>query len=171
MFCPNCSEPKPADATQFCKRCGLDLFGLSEFIESGDGKVVRHFDRKHKGLKQSALLFAIGFLLIPVWMFIGGAFPPSDRLVESAPSTTPAETLSWIGMWIAFGAGVIRITYSLLFEGRRSNNFGFDDRNISRRAKRNELSSGDYFRPADAGSWKVSEDLFEKVKTRHSGEL
>ena len=39
MFCPNCSEQKANDATQFCKRCGLDLFGLSEFVESGAGDV------------------------------------------------------------------------------------------------------------------------------------
>ena len=171
MFCPNCSEPKLSDATQFCKRCGLDLFGLSEFIESGEGGVVTPFDRRRKGLKQGVGLLAIGIVLMPVWMFIGAAFPPNDRLVESAPSTTVAEAIAWIGMWIAFLAGAVRVAYALLFESKRTTPRITENEQFKTSQRSNQLPSADYFRPADPGGWKTSGELFEKVKARHHGEL
>jgi hypothetical protein len=171
MFCPNCSEPKPVDATQFCKRCGLDLFGLSEFIESGESSTVKSFDRRLKGVRQGSILFGIGLILIPVWMFIGAAFPPNDRMVESAPSTTVAEMLAWIGMWMSLIAGAIRIGYAFLFEGRQTFGSGLERSRAAKQKEPGALPSADYFRPADPGSWKTSGELFEKVKVRHSGEL
>ena len=171
MFCPNCSEPKPLDATKFCKRCGLDLFGLSEFIESGDGGSVRDFDRRRRGLRQASMLFAIGFILIPVWMFIGAGFPANDRIVERAPSTTAAEMLAWIGMWMAFIAAATRVAYALIFEHLQIFSTTSERPRFRKEKGPGALPSADYFRPADPGNWKTSGDLFEKVKVRHSGEL
>jgi len=173
MFCPNCSEQKANDATQFCKRCGLDLFGLSEFVESGAGD-LRKPNKKwksQKGISQGVSIVSIGLMLIPVWMFAAVILPPSDRLVEDAPSTTPLEAIAWIAMWMALIAGTLRIAYSLFFEGKRSERFSLPSTG-SVPGSGGALPSGDYFRPADPGTWKSTDDLFEPVrKPRTSGEL
>ena len=173
MFCPNCSEPRPANDTQFCKRCGLDLFGLNEFVESGESSSGRPFDGRRKAFRQTGVLFAIGLLLVPVWMFIGAAFPPNDRLVESAPSTTPAETIAWIGMWMAFFAGALRMAYALVFDGKRPIVSREMPAKTATHYAAQSLHSGDAFRPADPGVWQETDDLFEhsKRKVRTTGEL
>jgi len=173
MFCPNCSEQKANDTTQFCKRCGLDLFGLSEFVESGAGDVRKPNPswKSQKGIKQGVTLFSIGLMLIPVWMFAGAVLPPGDRLVESVPSTTPLEAIAWVAMWVAFIAGTLRVAYALLFEGKSP--VGSSPSSTGSFAgSRGALPSGDYFRPADPGTWKSTDELFEPVrKPRTSGEL
>jgi len=173
MYCPNCSEPKANDATQFCKRCGLDLFGLSEFVESGanDVRATGVRSKHRKGIKQGISLFAVGLMLIPIWMFAGVVFPPNDRFVESAPSTTPLEAIAWIAMWMAFIAGALRIAYAFIFENKRFERFNAPSTG-SVPGSGGSLPSGDYFRPADPGTWKSTDELFEPVrKTRTSGEL
>jgi len=175
MYCPNCSEPKADGHTQFCKRCGLDLFGLSEFVESGGVPRPEEKSKRQRGVRQGVMLFALGLLLIPVWLFVAMIFPPNDRLVESAPSTTAAEGIAWIAMWMAFIAGALRIAYALLFEegssdlrrapGRRETESTF-------RASE-ALPSADAFRPAQPGSWKTTGELYDHVKRtpETSGEL
>jgi hypothetical protein len=174
MFCPNCSEPKANETTQFCKRCGLDLFGLSEFVESGasDVRTPDAKGKQAKGIRQGVKLLALGLMLIPVWMFIGIIFPPNDRLVESAPSTTALEAIAWIAMWVAFIAGALRIAYAALFEEKRSissHRSGVGPANKSAHG----LPSGDAFRPTAPGGWKTTGELFEPVKrtARTSGDL
>jgi hypothetical protein len=173
MYCPNCSEVKARDAAQFCKRCGLDLFGLSEFVESGEGGrfVVPSWGTR-KGKRQGITLLGLGLILIPVWMFIGAIFPPNDRLIESFPSTTRLEMAAWIGMWMAFIAGTVRIIYSLVFENsrweRRSRVVGVESQRSA-----GTLPSADYFRPAQPENWKTTGELFERVKrnAKTSGDL
>ena len=173
MFCPNCSEQKANDATQFCKRCGLDLFGLSEFVESGAGDLRKPNKkwRSQKGISQGVSIVSIGLMLIPVWMFAGVILPPNDRLVESAPSTTPLEAIAWIAMWMAFIAGGLRIAYARIFENHRPGR-SHPPVKGSIPGSGGALPSADYFRPADPGTWKSTDDLFEPVrKSRTSGEL
>ncbi|MFL6467048.1 MAG: hypothetical protein ACJ72Z_03730 [Pyrinomonadaceae bacterium] len=170
MFCPNCSEPKTKDATQFCKRCGLDLFGLSEFVESGEkfnGRPIRKISPK--AVRQSISLFAFGLMLIPVWMYVSVIYPPENRPVESAQSTTPAEMVAWILMWMAFIASALRVAYAL-FENRRCARFNPPNTG-SVPGSGGALPSGDYFRPADPGAWNSTNELFEPIKRRTTGEL
>jgi len=145
---------------------------LSEFVESGAGDVRRPNPRwkSQKGIRQGVTLFSIGLILIPVWMFAGVILPPNDRLVESAPSTTPLEAIAWIAMWMTFIAGALRIAYTIVFENRRSGGFK-PPITGSVPGSGGALPSGDYFRPADPGTWKSTDDLFEPVKRRTSGEL
>jgi len=173
MYCPNCSELKVDDRTQFCKRCGLDLFGLSEFVESGGATRPDTKGKRQKGMRQGVMLFALGLMLIPVWLFIAMIFPPSDRLVESAPSTTAAEGIAWIAMWMAFIAGALRIAYALVFEEGRSAHPSIQGRIKDAYRAPEALPSADTFRPAQPGSWKTTGDLYERVKrpAKTSGEL
>jgi len=178
MYCPNCSEPKVDERTQFCKRCGLDLFGLSEFVESGEGGTPRpHLkNKRQKGIKQGAMLVGLGLLLIPVWLFVAMIFPPNDRLVESAPSTTLAEGAAWIAMWMAFIAGALRIAYALIFEKGSSEHGQTQWRNKKATTGYRgpeALPSADAFRPAEPGRWKTTGDLYEHAarSKKSSGEL
>ena len=156
MFCPNCAEKRESDAGQFCRGCGHPFAG---------SKASR------SGLKQGFVLIAFGLLLIPVWMFIGGAFPANDRLVESSPSTTWPEMVAWILMWVALLAGAARIAYSMIFESRDGESRAVEEKPD---AVRGELSSADSFEAARPGRWRsTTSDLFEPVvsKQRTSGEL
>ncbi len=167
MFCPNCSEPKANDETVFCTKCGLDLGGLDAFVR-GDGF---RGSKRHDAVKQGFVLIMIGVLLIPVWMFIGAAFPPDDRFVESSPSTTWPEMLAWIGMWIFFIAAFARIGYAAIVAGSERADLLTDKQ---QQAEPSQLNAGDNFRAAKSGGWRESTaDLFEPAHKpqRHSGEL
>ena len=162
MFCPKCAEAKAGDETIFCTRCGFDLSGLETAVMSGGLG-----DRKlRKGIGQGVKLLMLGLLLIPVWMFIGAAFPPADKFVESSPSTTWAESIAWILMLMAFVAGISRIAYALLFERAAD----IKTRSIDQPPVRDALPSGDSFKPAAPGKWKTTDDLVMPV-SRTSGEL
>ena len=172
MFCPKCSTAKAEGNTQYCTSCGLDLTGLGDFVQmSGE----RGSDaRIRKGIRHGVTLLLVGAVLIPVWMFIGPMFPPADRLVEGAPSTTVLEQLFWILMWISFLAGAARIVYAYAFE-RGSSATGPASRKIAKvdTTEQRSLPSADYFKPADPGQWRSSEELFEPVlkQRRTSGDL
>lgn len=148
MYCPSCGEAQPN--TKFCTKCGHSLA-----LRSSAGR-------------QAFILLALGLLMVPVWMFIGAAFPPADRLVEGSPSTTVGEALAWIAMWVFFLAAFARIAYSLLFERNRET--------ISKEqaAEPSQLNAGEDFRPAQAGRWRqTTADLFEPARkpSRTSGDL
>ena len=169
MFCPKCSEPKVSDSTVFCTKCGLDLGELNSFVESGASGRGKSSD----GIRHGFILLVIGVLLIPVWMFIGAAFPPADRFVEGSPSTTAAEAVAWILMWVAFLAGTARIAYAVAFE--RASKTRREEKGASTNddAFRAELPAGDGFQPASAGKWKTTDELLDPIlrKPKTSGEL
>jgi hypothetical protein len=168
MYCPQCGENADG-STVFCTKCGLNLENLESFIVGG-GKSSRR-----KGIEQGVKLIAFGVLLIPVWMFIGAAFPANDRLVESSPSNTWAESLAWIVMWMTFLAGSVRIAYTFAFgAGRKPVEAAGRDSDPSDSVReKGALPSAEEFQSARAGGWKTTGDLFEPVrrKARTSGEL
>jgi len=156
MNCPNCREVREIEAGQFCRGCGHQ-FAKAEASRSG--------------LKQGFVLIAFGLLLIPVWMFIGGAFPADDSLVESSPSTTWPEMVAWILMWVAFLAGAARMAYSMIFSRSGGESHAVEENSD---AVRGALSSADSFNAAQPGMWRsTTSDLIEPVliKRRTSGEL
>jgi hypothetical protein len=174
MFCPNCSERKRNDVEQFCKRCGLDLFGLKEFVESGESGASKSRPGLNPGIKQGIIFLAIALVLVPIWMYIGMIFPPDDKLVESSPSTTPAESVFWILTWVFAIAGAARIGYTLISDGIHSARSWVETAASEKRTSNvSELPTGDGFHSARPGSWKTTGDLFESVKrrSRASGEL
>jgi hypothetical protein len=110
----------------------------------------------------------IGVLLIPVWMFIGGAFPADDRFVESSPSTTWPEMIAWIAMWVFFIAGLARVGYAAIFERRNGGN------DKEPQGSPSQLYAGDSFRAAKSEGWRETNvDLFEAATKaqRNSGGL
>ena len=157
MFCQACGAENSVEGTQFCTSCGSNLAGSSR-----------------KGFRQGLVLIVLGLIMIPVWMFIGAAFPPADKLVESAPSTTIGETIAWIVMWMAFVAGSARIAFSLVFEKRTSEVESTGQETVPGLGHRPEsLPAGDTFEPAGRGKWKTTSELVmpSTAKRRTSGEL
>ena len=160
MFCPNCSNERTVAKTQYCVKCGYDLVGSDPAFQ--------------KGIRHGLILFAIGLFLIPIWMFIGAAFPPNDRLVESAPSTTAGEAIAWIMMWMTFIAAAARIGYAIFFQREvRSENSEKTNSALNSRNSNNALPGGDAFEPAAAGKWKTTSELKMQAgfHQRTSGEL
>ncbi len=168
MFCPRCSEAKAAENTQFCTKCGFNLTGLHTFVESGGKR-----PDKRKGIEQGVKLIMLGVILIPVWMFIAPAFPANDRFIEGAPSTTWAEAIAWILMWVSFLAGAGRIAFALVFETAAAWSVAQSDRNVGETPENAALPSGESFQGVKPGKWKTTDELFEPVlrKPRTSGEL
>lgn len=168
MFCPRCSESKAGDETVYCTRCGLDLSDLGSFID----ETFEARTDTGRGIKQGIVLLALGLLLIPVWMFIGAAFPPDDKLVESSPSTTWPEQVAWIVMWMAFIASALRIAYLLVFERPETRRHGTPILSLNKSEDR-YLGSAEAFEAAQPGKWRTTGDLAQTTtrKTRTSGEL
>lgn len=168
MFCPRCSESKAGEDTVYCTRCGLDLSDLGSFVD----ETVKPRSRTGRGIKQGIILLALGLLLIPVWLFIGAAFPPDDKLVESSPSTTWLEQIAWIVMWMAFIASAMSVAYALVLERSETRRHGQPASPLHNPEDR-YLSSAEGFQAAQPGKWRTTDDLAQTVirKTRTSGEL
>jgi hypothetical protein len=127
------------------------------------------------GVQQGTRLILLGMLLIPVWLFIGVVFPPNDRFVEGAPSTTPLEAIAWIMMWMAFIAGAGRIAWAIIFEGDRPSIGTTINQlrgTLCKKKTAKQLPSAESFEAAQPGAWRATDDLFQPVMRSHgSGEL
>ena len=167
LYCPSCGKSRTDIATQFCTGCGMDMTGVDRLVENHGSPGWT----SQTGIRQGVSLLIVGFLLIPVWMFVGAAFPPADKLVEGSPSTTAAEAIAWILMWVAFLAGAGRIAYSLIFDNRTLRSTK-TDRELPRAHRPAALHSADAFQAAEPGRWKVTDELLEPVLNRRtSGDL
>lgn len=171
MFCPKCSIKKAEHETQYCTNCGLDLSQLEDYLKRAKNGTKRT-DREG-GIQQGVKLILTGFVLIPVWLFIGQMFPPDDRLVESAPSTTLLEQLFWILMWMSFAAGAACVIYAMVFSNKSSVRNTGKSGELHAAGQRRSLPTGDSFEPAEPGRWRTTDELFERVvnRSRNSGEL
>ena len=116
---------------------------------------------------------ALGLLMMPIWMFIGAIFPPNDRFVESSPSTTVAEQIAWILMWISFLAGASRIIYALFFEKASVGDVVKRDNSLPN-VEQNALPSGKGFEVVRPGKWRTTDELLQPIvrdRIRASGDL
>jgi hypothetical protein len=111
------------------------------------------------------ILATIGLLLIPVWMFIGAAFPAADRFVESHPSTTWPEQIAWIGMWMAFIAAAARLLYALVIEKSSISRVNECEAVRELNMAVAGLPSADAFQSATAANWRTTNDLADPLKT------
>jgi hypothetical protein len=144
--------------TQFCTGCGMEMSNVDVLVGTRG-----RWPGGKTGVRHGFILLLVGLLLVPVWMFVGAAFPPNDKLIEGSPSTTPAEAIAWILMWVAFMAGVGRIAYSILFENSAGRATEGQRAQGPRSEGAPELPPGDDFQPAQAGRWKATDDLLDPV--------
>jgi hypothetical protein len=111
-----------------------------------------------KAMRQAFTLIVIGILLVPVWMFIGAAFPAQDRLVESHPSTTWPEQIAWIAMWASFIAAAARVAYAFIFE-KGADAPLLSTKELSGEIPHAGLPAGDSFKSAYAHRWQTTGEL------------
>ena len=73
MFCPRCGQEQISNETRFCSRCGFLMTEVNELIANNgfipekyvainDGKI----SPKKRGIKQGAMLFLSGILIVPL---------------------------------------------------------------------------------------------------------
>ena len=135
MKCPSCGNQTVTESVTFCTRCGERL---------------RPATARRTALKQALVMIAPGLAMVPIWMFIGAAFPADDKFVESSPSTTWPEMVAWIMMWVLFIAAAARVVYSLVFDQVPAD--------AARTEHVPELGAAHTFEPARAGRWRTTTD-------------
>lgn len=112
MFCPQCGQQQVSGAVRFCSRCGFPLDGVIQVLASGGMvPVYRSSDEpktispRRKGVKQGAILFLSGAVIVPllgiIASFSSGSFP---------------QLLTALAAIICFVGGPFRMLYAALFE-------------------------------------------------------
>jgi hypothetical protein len=112
MFCPQCGQQQTSAVIRFCSRCGFPLDGVIQLLGTGGMlPVYRTPDEpvavspRRKGVKQGALLFLLGILLVPILgvfaSYGGGRF---------------LEILAALAAIICFMGGPLRMLFAAVFE-------------------------------------------------------
>jgi hypothetical protein len=108
MFCPRCGQQQINEETRFCSRCGFLMTSVTELIANG-GALPQYFKPKgtsprKKGVKQGAMLFFSGILLVPLLaIIVVGLLNFEGYLVG-------------IVALLTFLGGILRMIFALLFE-------------------------------------------------------
>src|SRR3977135_3827165 len=83
MYCPQCGQQQASDSMRFCARCGFPLEGAMVLL-AHNGMLPRYeaaggetkISARRKGVKQGALLFLIGVVLVPLLAIFSNFAPP-----------------------------------------------------------------------------------------------
>jgi len=113
VHCPQCGQQQVSESLRFCSRCGFPLESVIQLLASG-GIFPFHqqfvgskqLSPRRKGVRQGAVLFLAGAVLVPVLGVLNGfTIGPSflDILVPLAAI-------------IFFVGGLMRMLYAALFE-------------------------------------------------------
>lgn len=112
MFCPRCGQQQATDSMRFCARCGFPLEGSMMVLAHGG--MLPHYEPapgakeaspRRKGVKQGALMFLLGAILVPT---LGVLYNFTD--------VTALEVLCVLSAILFCGGGPLRILYAALFE-------------------------------------------------------
>ncbi len=179
MFCPKCAEIRSNETTQYCRKCGFNLENLTSFVETS-GEMNSQTSLRQKGIRQGVKLILLSVVLFPIYVFLAPMFPPNDVLVESSPSNTWFEQISWAIMTTLFLVGIVRIAYAFVFENHfaeQKSNLQNNSENVKKSfksSKRHKALPPSQTAPvSNFGKWKTTDELFEPifVKRKTSGEL
>lgn len=179
MYCPKCSEIQSNESTLYCRKCGFNLENLTSFIET-NGNLNSQNSSRQKGIRRGVKLILLSVILFPIYVFLAPLFPANDVLVESSPSDTWYEQISWAIMTTLFLAGTLRIAYAFAFENHfaeRKLNSQNDSENTQKTfassKKPNALPPSQSATASNFGKWKITDELFEPVfvKRKTTGEL
>src|SRR5258707_3930235 len=115
MFCPRCGQQQATDALRFCSRCGFPIEGVMMLLANGgmlpqypllDGE--QKISPRRKGVKQGALLFLLGVVLVPI-LAVFTSFAPG-RLGNMFEFFTILSAL------LCFTGGPLRMLFAAIFE-------------------------------------------------------
>lgn len=176
MFCPKCSQTIPDNGTHFCSKCGFSTKNVGDFLDK-DGKISEesNISARQKGIRQGTKLILLSLILFPAFVFLNAMFPPNDVLVESSPSNTWFEQISWAILWTTFLAGVARIAFAFAFAQKSSvSEVDFEETKQINAAKINNALPPMQDTPiSNFGKWKITDELLEPilVNRKTSGDL
>src|SRR4029079_11620336 len=111
MFCPQCGQQQLPGVVRFCSRCGFPLDGVMQLLSNGGLLPVYHpeepkeMSAKKKGVRQGAMLFLLGAILVPI---LG--------IIASYSNNAFPEILTGIAALICFLGGPLRMLFAGLFE-------------------------------------------------------
>ena len=166
MFCPRCGQEQVSEETRFCSRCGFLMTGVSELIAKGGAlpqylatNEPKDLSPRRKGLKQGAMLFFSGILLVPLLgIIIVGILNFEGYLVG-------------ITALLTFLGGILRMIFALLFESNHPNEKTLEENvyqsaqtllNRKQEAKslppQQSVPTSGYV-PPPAGHWRDTNDL------------
>ena len=110
MYCPQCGQQQASESLRFCSRCGFPVEGVLALIASGGylGPYLganQERSARARGVRQGAVMFLLGILLVPVlgvlYHFAGGSF---------FGVVLPLAAL------ICFVGGLMRMLFAAVFE-------------------------------------------------------
>jgi len=115
MYCPQCGQQQATDSMRFCARCGFPLEGAMVLLAHG-GMLPRYeapggetkISARRKGVKQGALLFLIGVVLVPLLAIFANYSPQRIGMAFEFFAAT-AAILTFVG-------GPLRMLFAALFE-------------------------------------------------------
>ena len=179
MFCPKCAETQSNETTQYCRKCGFNLENLKSFVET-NGELNSQTSLRQKEMRRGVKLILLSVILFSIYVFLAPMFPPSDVLVESSPSNTWFEQISWAIMTTLFLVGIVRIAYAFGFEnhfaGQKSDSRN-DSETVQKSFKAGEkhtaLPPSQAAPASNFGKWQTTDELFEPIfaKRNTSGGL
>jgi hypothetical protein len=113
MYCPQCGQQQVSDSLRFCSRCGFPLEGVLQLLGSGGALPLyqppsgpREMSARRKGVRQGAVLFLAGAVLVPV-LGVVNSFSHGPNLLD---------ILVPLAAIIFFVGGLMRMLFAALFE-------------------------------------------------------
>ncbi len=111
MYCPQCGQQQVSDNLRFCSRCGFPLEGVVYLLGSGGTLPVpnagsREMSPRRKGVRQGAILFLAGAVLVPVLGVIN-SFSHGPNLLD---------ILVPLAAILFFVGGLMRMLFAAVFE-------------------------------------------------------
>lgn len=109
MYCPRCGHEQTSNEIRYCSRCGFALVNVSMLLaNNGALPIVSPAEdlpvksRRQRGIKQGALLWFIGAVLVPMVSVTMRNVPDGGKVVSLIAILT-------------FLTGFLRMLYSVLF--------------------------------------------------------
>ncbi|MEO6589097.1 MAG: zinc ribbon domain-containing protein [Pyrinomonadaceae bacterium] len=178
MFCPRCGQEQISDETRFCSRCGFLMSGVSELIVN-EGLIPEKYVQykgganspKKRGIKQGALLFLSGALIVPLLGIIVVGILNFEGYIVGI-----AALLTFLG-------GILRMLYAILFESNNPGDETLEDTIIETKQKlfnkktnvnalppQQSIPVSNYVPPV-AGNWRDTNDLQPTSVTENTTKL
>lgn len=112
MHCPQCGQQQVSGVIRYCSRCGFPLEGVIQILANGgmlpvlqSESGVLEISPRRKGVKQGALIFLMGVIIVPA---MGVLYGFTDFNFFSF--------LAALAAVILFIGGPLRMLYAALFE-------------------------------------------------------
>jgi hypothetical protein len=166
MFCPTCGQRQISEETRFCSRCGFLLTGVTQLIVNGGAlpqvlppAQTKAMTPRKKGLRQGAMLFMSGILIVPLLGIILVGILNFEGYAVGV-----AALLTFLG-------GILRMIFALLFESNypygttleenvlnTAQNFLGKNKTVGALPPEQSIPTSSYVPPA-AGNWRDTNDL------------